>query len=170
MPIAFGSRFAAHRLELLKRVSHIGFFDKLTEDERYELITFGKITTFNGGQTIFDEETPNDHIMYFVVSGQIEILLNGYKNPEGNDIVATLEPGEIFGEVAILDNLPRSASARTKGLTSVLGIDLFAPRDQDQKPSADLTIKILRHIAEGLCAKLRNVNKVLLHTRDSSPR
>ncbi|OGL59819.1 MAG: hypothetical protein A3J27_14465 [Candidatus Tectomicrobia bacterium RIFCSPLOWO2_12_FULL_69_37] len=165
MPTAFGSRFAAHRLELLKRVSHIGFFDKLTEDERYELITYGKITSHNDGQIIFEEEAPNDHVMYFVVSGGVDILLNGYRNPAGTDVVATLQPGEIFGEIAILDALPRSASARAKGLTTILGIDLFAHRDQDQKPSADLTIKILRHIAEGLCAKLRNVNKVLLHAK-----
>jgi len=168
MPTAFGSRFAAHRLELLKRVSHIGFFHKLTEDERFELITFGKITSYNDGQIIFEEEAANDHVMYFVVSGEVEILLKGYLNPSGTDVVATLHPGEIFGEVAILDTLPRSAGARAKGPTSILGLDLFAHRNQEQKPSADLTIKILRHIAEGLCAKLRNVNKVLLHAKDAS--
>ena len=170
MPTAFGSRFAAHRLELLKRVSHIGFFHKLTEDERFELITFGKIASYNDGQIIFEEEAPNDHVMYFVVNGEVEILLEGYKNPAGSNVVATLHPGELFGEIAILDTLPRSASARAKGPTSVLGLDLFAHRNQEQKPSSDLTIKILRHIAEGLCAKLRNVNKVLLHAKDVTAR
>jgi CRP-like cAMP-binding protein len=168
MPTAFGSRFAAHRLELLKRVSHIGFFQKLSEDERFELITFGKMSSYNDGQIIFEEGAANDHTMYFVVNGEVEILLKGYQNPAGTDVVATLRPGELFGEIAILDALPRSASARAKGPTSVLGLDLFAERDQMQKPSAGLTVKILRHIAEGLCAKLRNVNKVLLHAKDEA--
>lgn len=166
MTTAFGSRFAAHRLELLKRVSHIGFFDKLTEDERLELITFGKITTHNDGQVIFEEGAPNDHVMYFVVSGEMEILLKGYENPEGAEVVATLHPGDIFGEIAILDALPRSATARAKGVTTILGLDPFVHREQEQRPSPGVTIKILRHIAEGLCTKLRNANKVLLHAKD----
>lgn len=166
MPTAFGSRFAAHRAELLKRVSHIGFFKKLSEDERYELITFGKITNYNDGEFILDEGAPNDHMMFFVVHGEVDIQLKGYKGPDGTNNVATMASGEIFGEVAMLDNLPRSAAAVAKGPTAVLSLDLFASSDEGPKPSASLTIKILRHIAEGLCRKLRNANKVLLHSKE----
>ncbi len=165
MPTAYGSRFAVQRMELLKRVSRIGFFKTLTEEEKLELVTFGKTSTFNNGQVIFLEGSGNDHMLYFVVSGEVEILLEGYNAPDEGNTVATMRTGEIFGEIAILDNLPRSASARAKGVTTVLALDLFAQRDELQKPSANLTIKILRHIAEGLCTKLRNANKVLLHSR-----
>jgi len=166
MPTAFGSRFAAHRVELLKRVSHIGFFKKLTEDERYELITFGKMNNYNDGEPILEEGGSNDHLMYFVVSGEVDIRLKGYKSPQGTNNVATMTSGEIFGEVSMLDNLPRSASAVAKGPAAVLSLDLFATSDEGPKPSASLTIKILRHIAEGLCRKLRNANKVLLHSKE----
>jgi CRP/FNR family cyclic AMP-dependent transcriptional regulator len=42
--------------------------------------------------------------MYAVLDGQVEILRQGRK-------LATIEPGSVFGEMALLDRQPRSAAA-----------------------------------------------------------
>jgi CRP-like cAMP-binding protein len=67
---------------------------------------------FSAGEVIFRQGYPGDDA-YIVISGQVEI----YKEtPEGavEEVVAILGEREMFGELAILDDAPRSASARAK--------------------------------------------------------
>lgn len=55
------------------------------------------------GQTIFAEGQPGDH-MYAVVTGQVQIVRQGRA-------LATIEAGGLFGEMALIDRQPRSATA-----------------------------------------------------------
>jgi HEAT repeat protein len=61
------------------------------------------------GELIFDEGDVGDE-MYIVAEGEVEILLK-LDTPEPI-LLATVGPGAYFGEMAILDNEPRSAAAR----------------------------------------------------------
>jgi CRP-like cAMP-binding protein len=58
---------------------------------------------FQEGTTIFSEGDTGDH-MYVVVEGEVELFVRGTK-------VERLEPGGIFGEMALLGHEPRSATA-----------------------------------------------------------
>ncbi len=60
------------------------------------------------GERIFDIHDPVDE-MYIVMSGKVGISLN--ENPELAQFVSVLGPGECFGEMGLLDDLPRSATA-----------------------------------------------------------
>ena len=167
MPTAFGSRFAAQREELLRRVAKTGFFQNLFESGRYDLLLNGIMHNFNDGQVIFEEDSLGDEAMYFIVSGEVEIQLEGYEK-DGSNTVATLKVGEIFGEMSMFNNQPRSATIRSKGLSAILQLDLNKMMNNPlSNTSPPLTIKILSHIASGLCNKLSHMNKVLLHTIDN---
>jgi CRP-like cAMP-binding protein len=169
MPTAFGSRFAAQRAELLKRVANTGIFKILSDNERHDLLIHGIMHNFNDGDVIFEEDSTDEQTMYFIVSGEVDILLEGYKK-EGSNVVATLSPGEIFGEMSMFNNEPRSATIRAKGLSTLLQLDLNKMMNNPlSNPSPDLAIKILCYIAEGLCNKLSNMNKVILHTTAGHP-
>jgi len=60
------------------------------------------------GDMIFEKNDQGDY-MYFVVEGQIGVSL--HNDNTVSNFVATLGTGECFGEMNLLDELPRSASA-----------------------------------------------------------
>jgi CRP-like cAMP-binding protein len=71
------------------------------------------------GQTVFEQGDAGD-AMYVIESGQIEI----YRTKREQHLkLATLGPGEYFGEMALLLDDPRSASARAVGDVKLSVID-----------------------------------------------
>ena len=58
------------------------------------------------GETIF-KEGDSAKELYVIQSGQVEIQL-------GNRLLDTLEPNDLFGEMALIDGAPRSATAIAK--------------------------------------------------------
>ena len=153
MPTAYGSRFASHRAELLERVSKIGFFQHLTDDERQQLLVHGRVRNFKEGESVFDEGDKGGSL-FFLLSGNVEIVLKGFSQERK---VATLGVADIFGEMSLVDNLPRSATARAKGPVAALEVSF-----ENELPEPELTAKILMHISRSLSRKLRHINKVLI--------
>ena len=66
------------------------------------------------GETIFKEGEPAKEL-YVIKSGQVDIQL-------GNRLLATLEANDIFGEMALIDSTPRSATATAKTDAAVIPI------------------------------------------------
>lgn len=64
------------------------------------------LATFSRGEVIFAEGDKGD-CMYVVRSGEVEIERDG-------KTIETLSGGGIFGEMALIDGSPRSATARAK--------------------------------------------------------
>ncbi len=67
-----------------------------------------RIRRFRKGETVFHQGDPGD-ALFIVGSGSVKVVL---PSNEGNEpaIVAVLGPGEFFGELAILDGAPHSAT------------------------------------------------------------
>jgi CRP/FNR family transcriptional regulator, cyclic AMP receptor protein len=72
------------------------------------------------GQLIFERGDPGG-IMYVVQSGLVEIYL--MDNNQEKVVLSKVEPGEIFGELSLLDNEPRSACAKAVEQTTLFVID-----------------------------------------------
>ena len=73
-----------------------------------EIFKFEKnVETFDAGQTVFSVGDAG-HCMYVVQAGEVDVFVNG-------QLVETIGPGGIFGEMALIDKSPRSATlvART---------------------------------------------------------
>jgi uncharacterized membrane protein len=83
-------------------------FQLLDEEEIKELLTGIEERSYVAGQTIFKEGQAGGE-MHVVLEGRVETFL---LDDEGHRVVlAEVEPGEMFGELSLFDDEPRSASA-----------------------------------------------------------
>ncbi|OOY99837.1 Crp/Fnr family transcriptional regulator [Solemya velum gill symbiont] len=78
------------------------FFEKLEPDELQEIIHLVDKVAFLKGDTIFNEGDPGD-AWYVVYKGAVDVLNDGNK-------ITSIGPQNCFGEMSILDKLPRSAT------------------------------------------------------------
>ena len=70
--------------------------------------------SFKVGETVF-EEGDAPHFAYIVQAGAVNIVVKG----DGNEVVVdTISAGEVFGEMALVDEQPRSAWAVAKQPTT----------------------------------------------------
>jgi len=105
--------------------------------------------TEKAGTILFEEGDAGDQA-YLVASGAVEIFL---RIGEREMPIATLERGEIFGEMALIDNSPRAASARAVGDTVLTSIsrENFQHR-LDKLAESD---KVFRRLIDIFAARLR---------------
>ena len=75
--------------------------------------------TYQDGQIIFEEGSTGD-MLYIIDSGSVELTKT---IEEKNIVIEILKPGYIFGEVAFIARIPRTATARAIGETTIGIID-----------------------------------------------
>ncbi len=73
--------------------------------------------TFQQGEVIFHEGDPGQ-MLYLIQAGQVRIFVNGLDGSE-TSVILFGRPGEIFGELAVVDGMPRSATAIALGQTTL---------------------------------------------------
>jgi CRP/FNR family transcriptional regulator, cyclic AMP receptor protein len=101
--------------------------------------------SFKAGEVIFREGEPG-RTMFVVRTGQVRIS----KQVRGGErTLATLGPGEFFGEMAVLSGRPRTATATASSALSLLELDSrrFETMINTQ---AEITARILKKLARRL--------------------
>ena len=94
-------------------------FSALEGEELAALAEIAVEASYAPGELIF-EENKEAHHLYIVLQGKVEVFLRAHDHTRA---LAHLGEKECFGEMAILDNQPRSASVRAEEATTTLKID-----------------------------------------------
>ena len=116
-----------------KLLEEVPFFKLLDSDERAELAAVLDEARIANGETLFKIGDPGDSL-YIVRSGLVEMFV---KDHTGEKILlTTASPGDLFGELSLLDNGPRAATAVALEDTDLLVLDrgdllLFLRRKPD---------------------------------------
>ena len=138
------SRPMTAKLAVLRK--HPIFCD-LDADAFEQLCRYAKPATLKRGATIVSKGDPGNSLIA-VISGTVKISIS---SPDGrNAILNLIGPGEIFGEVAVLDGHARTADAIANSNCEIFVIDRreFLPFVKSQPA---LAMKLI----ELLCARLR---------------
>lgn len=104
---------------------------------------------FRRNEVIFHQGDPGDSL-HVVASGAVKIVLPSSEGDEA--IIATLQPGDFFGELALLDGAPHSATATAVEPVETLSL-ARAPFHQLLDDDRGLRIALL----SGLAAELRRL-------------
>jgi CRP/FNR family transcriptional regulator, cyclic AMP receptor protein len=127
-------------------------FAGLSPDERAAVVALARIRTLDAGETVFAIGSPGDHMMA-LLSGTIRISVSCSGGKEL--LLAMIQPGEVFGELAVLDGKERSADAVAETVCTVAILDRrdilsFFERNPSAWPS----------LVKVLCQRLRRTDQV----------
>lgn len=99
----------------------------------------------SAGEYIFREGDSGD-AMFIIQEGQVEVL----KTMQGREVCLTvLEEGDFFGEMAVLERLPRSASARAVTDCLLLRID-ESTFEHMIRANPEIPVRMLRKLSQRL--------------------
>jgi CRP-like cAMP-binding protein len=122
------------------------------------------LTHFDNGQVLFHEGDDGDD-MYIIQSGRVAIKK---KVKDGDTTLAVLEKGDFFGEMAILERLPRSATAEVveEGDLIVISGEMFGDMI---KANPEIAVRMLRKQSIRLRETNRQLESVMAHGGISAP-
>ncbi|MEQ8661968.1 MAG: cyclic nucleotide-binding domain-containing protein [Gammaproteobacteria bacterium] len=106
------------------------------------------VTACADGEVIFREGERGD-AMYVVVEGSVTLSVRGIE-------IGHLEPGELFGEMALIDAEPRSATATARGACRIARVD-----ERRFTFLVQQTPFFALHVMRVLAARLRHMDDTL---------
>ncbi len=126
-------------------------FGSLSAEELERMSKMIFIRGYKAGRTLFYEDTPGE-VMYLVQAGSVGIYKTGTDKKEL--LLATVGPGSFFGEMSLLDDQPRSATAKVAEDAELVVITKKA-FEQMLETDPGITSKILIALLKAVFQRLR---------------
>jgi CRP/FNR family cyclic AMP-dependent transcriptional regulator len=130
-----------------KLLEKCALFSALDQKARHEIAGYARPRNFIAGQSICRLGDPGDSMMA-VILGTVRISLPAIKGKE--IILADLQTGELFGEIALLDGQTRSANATAHTKCELMVLDR-----RDVLPFLERNPAACIKLMEILCARIR---------------
>jgi CRP/FNR family transcriptional regulator, cyclic AMP receptor protein len=124
----------------------------LSPEQLEWLARTGEIESYNPGEGIVVEGTLGDSL-FLILSGQVAVH-------RGAQTFATLQAGEFFGEMSLVEPAPRSASVTAMSATFLFRLPHDALRDlitEDANAASVLLVQVVKTLSE----RLRRANSML---------
>ncbi|MDX9972862.1 MAG: cyclic nucleotide-binding domain-containing protein [FCB group bacterium] len=128
----------------------VELFRGIAPDDVHKILHKGMTMRAERGQTIFHKGTTGN-TMYIILGGSVALF-------DGKKQLATLRVGDMFGEMALINNEPRSASALAAEETMLFALDETTFHKLMTKSVA---IRMLLNIITTLSHRLRKANERL---------
>lgn len=130
------------------------FFSDFENSEIVDIFKLSSREVFEEGRLIFEERAAGNK-MFIIIEGAVKIF---HRNEQGDEVeISVLKDGDCFGEMAIIDNSPRSAAAVAIEQTVVVAINEIVLRIT--RP--ELCVKLYKNLASIISEKLRKSDQKL---------
>ena len=140
----------------LKKILATGLLSQLQAPELDDFLNLCKTEVFTDGQVIFHKGAPGD-CLYAILGGRVGI---NTLSDEGREIFLNImEPGEVLGEIALLDGQERTAGAIAMAPTKLLRVDR-----KDFIPFLEKHPALCIRMMEILCQRLRWTSDIIEDT------
>jgi hypothetical protein len=141
-----------------KLVHHAPLFDGLSQWEARKAVLLGRLESVSAG-TVVVEKGDRGTEMYMVVAGEMRVF---DRHPDGREeVLATLVPGAIFGEMGLVTQEARSAHVVATTDAELLRLD-FAALERIRRRFPYTGAKIFRNLAGILAERLRHTTGAML--------
>lgn len=143
--------------ERVEQLSRVELFSGLKPQALELIAKVGSEETHATGTKIFQHGDAGDKL-YLILEGKVRISRE--VPGMGEEALAVLGPGQVFGEMALLDESPRSADARVHDRCRLLAI----PKDGFDDLlflHKDLAYEVLWGVVRLLVSRLRETNDKL---------
>jgi CRP-like cAMP-binding protein len=158
----------------LSTLQQVDIFYELTPEQLVQVAALCEDKRFGIGEVIFEENSASDEL-YIIVNGEVEILVDPALvsdrtgTPSRPTTIATLRRGQSFGEVALVDQGVRSASARSASHETHLLVIQHETLMRLCESDPVLGYRLMRNLASDLATKIRNtdlmIREELLYTQ-----
>lgn len=145
-------------------LKEIPLFETLTNRELKKVSALLHLREYEPDEYIFQMYQPGA-AMYIVDSGKVDII---QESEDDSYKLAHLETGEFFGDLALLDNSPRSASAVAQEKTRLLAI-FRSELDKFLHDEPKMGVKIVKQLAIIIGMRLKVTNKQLSLSEQQTP-
>ena len=136
-------------------LSQTAFFAETPADVLSAISAQAQVRTLQRGDVLFDEgDTPD--ALFVVLGGRIAIAIGNKPLDSRESMLALMETGDLFGELGMLDDGPRSAMARAIEPSSVLRI-AYAPVLEQFNSAPNMLWGVIKLLA----SRLRVMDEVL---------
>lgn len=144
--------------ELQNILKSVKLFASINKKQLDKLVKHTHLRHYKAGDIIFKEKDPGLG-MYIISTGGVKVISNN--NILGKEtILAELEPGDFFGELALVDEVPRSATTvatKDSQLIAFFRPDLLSLCNMDPV----LGNKLLMELSKVIALRLRKTNEEL---------
>lgn len=141
-------------IEVLKKMN---LFENLSGNELGKIENILRPQAFTKDAVIFKEGDPGDRC-YVIAKGEVRI--SKFIQNIGEEALAVLKPGEYFGEMALIDNYPRSAHAIAHTDVELLAINK-PDLDKILIMDHEMGYKFMWAFTKTLSKRLRDMNERL---------
>lgn len=138
-------------------LDNVIIFSSLTEEEKEKILSIAEERKFKAEDKIFNEGDPGDGF-YVIKNGRVRISI--FLPDVGEELLSLLKEGNHFGEMAIIEDKPRSASAIADTETTCI----FFNKEKFisiMKEDKNIENKILWEFVKEFSFRLRKTDKKL---------
>jgi CRP-like cAMP-binding protein len=149
---SFKDKLKPNRSQAQMTLSQVNVFSRLSWQEIKIIENAVHIRNYGPGEPVFKQGDPGSG-MYIIIEGSVGIFLDiPQQTPKQ---LSKLGDGDFFGEIALLDESPRTASATALENSTIIGF--YRPDLMDiLKTKPALGAKILLALSEVLAVRLRS--------------